>query len=148
MFRRLGLVAVLLALSSLGAAAIPYSVEGSRITCGQARFTVLSPTLLRLEYSPKGQFVDQPTVLVLDRNFPECPFKVEEQDEWLVVDTGQLELRWLAGAWPWDDTNLMISWHHGDSSGTWRPGTKDTGDLGGTRGALDGVNRSNLPRVG
>ncbi len=42
----------------------------------------------------------------------------------------------------------MVTWSAGGTRATWRPGVKDKGDLGGTRGALDGVGRGNLPPIG
>jgi hypothetical protein len=129
-------------------AAGDYQIAGSQISAGNARFTVLSPTLVRMEYAPSGQFTDDPTVLVLNRKWPPCSFTTAVEDEWLVVRTANLELRWLMGQVPFSDQNLLLTWRAGDSGGTWRPGKPDSGNLGGTRGALDGIGRGSLPPIG
>ncbi len=36
---------------------------------GDARFEVLTPEVVRLEYSPSGSFLNEPTFDILDRNF-------------------------------------------------------------------------------
>ena len=141
---RLLCVALLLALSAAASAA-PFQCTGNKVVCGNARFTVLSPTLLRLESAPSGAFADEPSVLVLNRDLGAVAFQVSVEDEWLVIRTAALELRWLVGALPFDETNLMVSWRTGEKAGTWRPGRQDQGYLGGTRGALDGIGQGNLP---
>ena len=40
------------------------------VRSGEARIEVLSPTLLRLEYSPSGNFENSPTVNAIDRRMP------------------------------------------------------------------------------
>lgn len=128
--------------------ATSYQIAGSQIVADNARFTVLSPTLLRMEYAPSGKFTDDPTVLAINRQWPPCGFTTAVEDEWLVVRTANLELRWLMGQVPFSDQNLLITWRAGDCGGTWRPGRQDAGNLGGTRGALDGIGRGNLPPIG
>jgi len=138
-------VAVLIAASAAGA--VPHQIDGGKITCGDVRFSFLSPTLVRMEYAPEGQFVDEPSVLVLDRDWPPCPLKVTQEDEWLVACTPAMELRWLTGRYTFDDQSLMITWRAGEGSGTWRPGSKHTANLKGTRGALDGIRAGHLPAL-
>jgi hypothetical protein len=139
---------VLLAGFTVQFAFAAYSIDGSKVVSGQVRFSVLTPTLIRVETSPTGAFVDAPSVLAVNRNWPTIHFQVATEDEWLVLRTSALELRWLEGRLPFDESNLMISWKAGGAGGTWRPGRQDTGNLLGTRGALDGIGRGNLPPLG
>jgi hypothetical protein len=46
---------------------------------GRARFTVLSPRLLRIEWSPTGVFEDRRTLAVWNREIPPPPFTVVTQ---------------------------------------------------------------------
>ncbi len=51
------------------------------------RFTVLTPNLLRLEYSESGRFEDRPSQVVLNRSFPVPQFHVVDEDERLEIST-------------------------------------------------------------
>lgn len=59
------------------------------------RFTVLSPRLIRLEYSPLGVFEDRPTSLVINRNFPKMPYSITESDTLIQIDTGIFTLTYV-----------------------------------------------------
>lgn len=59
------------------------------------RFTVLSSRLIRMEYNERGVFVDEPTQLVVSRDFPVPPFRVTElPDGGLEILTEDLQLRY------------------------------------------------------
>lgn len=62
-------------------------VQGERY-----RITVLTPGLLRLEYSPEGLFEDRPTRMVLRRDFPKTDFRVVRRGKTLEIHTGRLHL--------------------------------------------------------
>ena len=51
------------------------------------RITVLTSSLIRLEYSEQGKFEDRATQSVLNRDFPVPQFKVIETEEELSVYT-------------------------------------------------------------
>jgi len=42
------------------------------IVSGNARFTPLTPEMIRMEWSPTGQFEDRPSMLFIDRD-PDLP---------------------------------------------------------------------------
>lgn len=139
------LVILALLLAGLPTWAASWELSGNQVTAGGGRITVLSPTLVRMEYSPTGTFVDDPSVLVLNRDWSACPFEVTEEDGCLILKTSALELRWQMDGAPFGQANLIIAWNAGGMSGQWRPGQVDHGNLGGTRGALDGIGRGYLP---
>lgn len=56
------------------------------------RFTVLSERLIRLEYSANGEFVDEPTELVINRKFPKPQFEVKEDNHFLEIKTPYFKL--------------------------------------------------------
>src|SRR6266480_1813189 len=43
------------------------------IRAGNARFEFLTPSLVRMEYSPAGTFIDAPTAVVQKRDWPAVP---------------------------------------------------------------------------
>ena len=57
------------------------------------RITVLSERLIRLEYSVDGHFSDAPTTLVKNRKFPVPNFKVEQDQNYLVITTNYFMLK-------------------------------------------------------
>ncbi|MBR6073277.1 MAG: DUF5110 domain-containing protein [Bacilli bacterium] len=59
------------------------------------RITVLSPILLRLEYSLSGEFEDRPTELVMNRKFPEVKFDKKEDDKYLTIETDYFKLTYI-----------------------------------------------------
>ena len=59
------------------------------------RFTILSESLIRLEYSANGVFNDLPTMNVLYRNFKKPSFEVEETDKQLFISTKYFNLIYL-----------------------------------------------------
>ncbi len=56
------------------------------------RFTVLSPRLIRLEYSLNGAFLDRPTGLVLHRNLPLPKFHTKDNDYFIEISTDYFKL--------------------------------------------------------
>ena len=114
---------------------------------GNARFQVLSPTLIRMEYSPTAHFIDEPSVAASDRSDPSDPSdtKTTEKDGWLTINTGKMTLsyklgplRFLGDSGPFTAENLKITW----DDHAWKPGDKDDKNLGGIPASLD--NRSTV----
>lgn len=91
------------------------------VTEGHARIEVLSTGLLRLEYSPSGQFEDSPTVNVLDRRFPVPQYSTEVQNGWLTIRTRQLTFRYKTGSGPFSPDNTVLSYRVGGQQATVRP---------------------------
>lgn len=88
------------------------------------RFTVLTDSLIRLEYQKDGRFVDYPTQTVLCRSFPAVPFRVIEGEGSLEIVTDKLHLYY--DKTPFSPTGLRIElkegfhvygsvWHYGDA---------------------------------
>ncbi|HLJ74351.1 MAG TPA: TIM-barrel domain-containing protein [Thermoanaerobaculia bacterium] len=98
---------------------------------GQARFTVLTPRLIRMEW---GQFEDHASLVFVNRRLPVPQFTTSHEDGWLVVRTQRLTLRYKPGA-EFSADNLSVQFDFG----TWKPGMPDKGNLGGTIRTLDGA---------
>ena len=108
----------------------------------QYRITVLTERMVRIEYSPKGVFVDQQTQTVLNRRFPVPDFRVAEQDGEVRVTTSHLIVTYEKNK-PFSSTTLniqMVGNPYLRKSGTWFYGDKgleSMGNLKGTASTLD-----------
>ncbi|MDO5496077.1 MAG: glycoside hydrolase family 31 protein, partial [bacterium] len=108
-------------------------------------FTVLTPRLLRLEYSETGEFVDQPTQVVTNREFPLPEFTHETlEDGTLQITTDFLRLRYDSR--PFSPGGLSVTLLRGATDNhysTWRYATDIPqhlpwhGNYGGTARTLD-----------
>ncbi|MET0400944.1 MAG: TIM-barrel domain-containing protein [Cystobacter sp.] len=79
------------------------------VTSGNARFQVLSPTLIRTEYAGDARFLDASTFNAIGRGgFATTNFTTRTEDGWLVIDTGALTLRYKVGSGPFTDENLIV----------------------------------------
>ena len=107
------------------------------------RITVLTPCLIRLEYSHTGSFTDGATQMVVNRNFPLPEFRVSRGEGRLVVNTEFLRLTYDEK--PFSPTGLTIQvagqnscysavWHYGDRPDSLK-GTARTLDM--ADGAID-----------
>jgi hypothetical protein len=56
------------------------------------RFTILTPQLVRMEYTPNGEFEDRPTQVVLNRNFSTPKFSIHETHSQLEIHTDYLSI--------------------------------------------------------
>src|SRR3954468_24623345 len=112
------------------------------VVSGAARFTVLTPQLLRLEWEPNAHFEDHATLVFINRRLPVPAFTHAEENGWLVIKTEKLTLRYKQGSGCFAPENLSIEFTLNGKSVTWRPGMPDTGNLRGTIRTLDGVKGS------
>ncbi len=116
------------------------------ITVGHARFEFLTPSLVRMEYSPSGAFVDAPTAVVQKRDWPAVDVQSTQKDGWLIASTGAMTLRYQLRSGPFTATNLKVTWSNpGSNSRDWHPGDVDPLNLGGLTYSLDDVKKANLP---
>ncbi len=111
---------------------------------GSARFEVLTPELIRLEYSPSRRFVDAPSVSVINRtNWPGAPAQSRDENGWFVMSTSVLDLRYKTDSGAFSPNNLQIEWRDAFGTHQWKPGDPDDQNLGGVPASLD--NRSTKP---
>jgi alpha-glucosidase (family GH31 glycosyl hydrolase) len=109
------------------------------IVSGQARFTVLTPQLIRIEWADDAKFEDHASLVFINRLMPVPPFKQSVQKGWLTIDTGKIILRYKQKSGVFTAENLQVSFSIGHANFTWHPGLADTGNLGGTIRTLDGA---------
>lgn len=108
------------------------------VTRDQVRFTVLTPRLLRLEWSETGVFEDRSTYAFPTRYTASPPtFQVREDEDTFVLDTGVLTLRYTLGSGRFNETDLNIAFTLRGKPRVWHPGMVTDGNLWGTRRTLD-----------
>ncbi len=105
------------------------------------RITVLDPGLVRLEYSPTGEFEDRASQLAVNRAFPPCDFtwvRSTGAGNLLQIDTDRLHLSYDCGEFTTQGLSVRAKGGFHSSSGTWRFGLP-LPNLGGTARTLDDV---------
>lgn len=117
--------------------------SGAVVTSGNARFTVLTPEMIRIEYSEKGIFEDRPTFAIVNRKLEVPSFSQNESEGWLSISTDRLVMRYLKDSDPSGKTdgkpNLTVTMPLGNDTVRWSPGQEDTQNLLGTTRTLDGA---------
>ena len=114
----------------------PAALSQNLVSGTSYRFTVLTPQLLRLEYSPDGIFEDRASQMAFYRDFAPCTFTHSVQNGTATLETEALLLTYTENA-PFALDTLSIrlkcepasTWHFGEAFET----------LGGTAETLDQV---------
>ena len=100
-------------LGLLGLAALPATADAAAartVQSGQARFEVLSPTLIRTEYAGDSRFTDGSTFNVIGRDdFAPTTFTKTERDGWLTLDTGSMTVRYKEGSGAFTQDTLQTT---------------------------------------
>jgi hypothetical protein len=82
---------------------------GQTVVAGNARFQVLSPTLIRTEYAGDGKFQDSATFNAIGRNdFQAVPFTSSVSGGVLTIRTSAATLTYKIGSGPFDAGNLGL----------------------------------------
>jgi alpha-glucosidase (family GH31 glycosyl hydrolase) len=110
------------------------------VTVGHARFTVLTPQMIRLEWAADGKFEDHASLLFLDRHLPVPQFSTTKLGDGVEIRTEALDLKYTpVGPGKFDAQNLSVSLTLPSGSVTWHPGDREDGNLMGTTRTLDGA---------
>lgn len=117
------------------------------VTVGAARFTILTPQLIRMEWASDREFEDHASLVFLNRRLSVPEFTHENGPQGsTVIRTSALALTYAPGKSDEKFTaeNLSISFNLGGKKMTWKPGMPDTGNLLGTTRTLDKVRGSDV----
>ena len=113
--RRRGVVALVataaMAVSgtAAGAAPVPRAVALSNaVVDGNARFEVLTPTLIRLEYAGDNRFQEGATFNAVNRSFPAPAFTTDVAGGYREIHTASLTLRYREGSGPFTSANTSV----------------------------------------
>ncbi|HSK33809.1 MAG TPA: TIM-barrel domain-containing protein [Propionicimonas sp.] len=122
----------------------PVAPAANQIVGDNYRITVLTPRMLRLEYSAGGHFEDRATQMVVSRDLGPVEFRVVRDEAGLHLFTEGLVLDYDEG--PFSASGLVVrlaggpgyhsEWRYGL---TFTPSIWQQGNLGGTARTLDGV---------
>lgn len=129
--------------SSSGATAVPdvynpVADPKAVVRAGDARFTILTPQLIRMEWAADGKFEDHASLVFLNRRLPVPNFGASRDNLGAVnIKTDALFLSYTGGKFTAE--NLTITFMLNGKKVTWHPGTPDTGNLMGTTRTLDGA---------
>lgn len=124
----------------------PLAKPEAMVVSGNARFTVLTPEMIRIEYSDSSVFEDRATFAVVNREMDVVPaFKKSEDGDFLYLETDRLKLKYRKGTDPRTAPaeNLLITMTHNGKPVEWYYGKPDSLNLKGTCRTLDGSNGDN-----
>lgn len=150
-FNSNGLLVALLIVLSTGLWATaqnnPVANPDATVTSGNARFTVLTPEMVRIEYSDKALFEDRATFAIINRNLDVPAFEKFEDSEYVYINTDKLSLKYRKGSdpvtHPASARNLSVTINHNGREVLWYPGKPDPLNLKGTCRTLDSSNGDN-----
>jgi alpha-glucosidase len=112
------------------------------VTVGKARFTVLTPELIRMEWAADGKFEDHASFVFLNRRLPVPKFAKDLAGggSKLILKTDKLTLTYSpAGDGKFTPENLSIEFTLDGKTVAWHPGLTDPENLQGTTRTLDGA---------
>ena len=150
-FHRILLAGLACCLISFGARAQeefhPIAHKDALVVAGNARFTILTPRLIRMEWAEDGFFEDRASLGIVNRELTVPAFKVRQNAKRTVITTDALTLTYT-GTGKFDENNLTVDFRMAgpaDRKGRpttlkkrWHPGLDDSGNLLGTARTLDG----------
>ncbi len=120
----------------------PLPQQEAVVVSGSARFTILTPRLIRIQYSTTKQFEERATFAVVNRRLPVPRFTSKEEGGYLTIETDSLTLRYKVGSkinrQHKNSTVLGITFQMNGRQILWYPGKDDALNLLGTQRTLDG----------
>jgi len=120
----------------------PIADPRATVTLGNARFTVLTPELIRMEWAADGSFEDHASFVFLNRRLPVPQFTstVTNDGHNLEISTPALMLTYTPGpGGKFTPDNLSIELTVDGKPVVWHPGLVDSQNLQGTTRTLDGA---------
>lgn len=126
-------------MSATAAVNNPVANPEAIVISGNARFSMLTSRLIRMEWAKDGVFEDRASFVFINRNLPVPFFKNYVQQQWLIIETEHLILKYKKNSGEFDRENLIIEFDLNGKKKTWRPGDTDAGNLFGTIRTLDEV---------
>ena len=125
-----------------GPAADPVADPRAVVILGNARFTVITPELVRMEWAADGKFEDHASFVFLNRRLPVPRFEsaVAGDGRKLTIKTAALKLTYAPdGDGRFTPENLSVELAVAGKPVAWHPGLADPGNLQGTTRTLDGA---------
>jgi alpha-glucosidase (family GH31 glycosyl hydrolase) len=115
----------------------PLAEPSAIIRRGNARFTVLTSRMIRIEYDTAGKFENRASQAFWYRKQPAPKFShSNEPGKKLMIQTDDLELAYSDGPFAPETLSVLVK----ETKVTWKYGDTDQKNLGGTARTLDGIN--------
>ncbi|HEX3050225.1 MAG TPA: TIM-barrel domain-containing protein, partial [Aggregatilineaceae bacterium] len=116
----------------------PIAAPGAVVQSGNARFTILTERLIRLEYHSEGRFEDRASQAFWFREQPVPEYHVRQTEQQISIETRYLQLRYQTGQTGFTADNLSIT--QKENGVVWFPGAPADDNLLGTTRTLDFIN--------
>src|SRR5436190_17346981 len=84
----------------------PLAEPKAVVIAGHARFTVLTPAMIRMEWSEKDQFEDRASFAFVNRRLDVPDFTTSRDGDWTVIKTHELTLRYRSDGGRFAKDNL------------------------------------------
>ena len=125
-------------------AANPVADPKAVVIVGKARFTILTPQLIRMEWADDSKFEDHASFVFINRRLPVPKFDQTELNagtaKTIAIKTSALTLNYSpSGDGRFTPDNLSIQLTVDREPVTWHPGQSDPENLQGTTRTLDGA---------
>ncbi len=111
----------------------------SPIILDKARFIVLAPECIRIEYSENKRFVDEKSLFGVCRKPYTKGITATLKKDKLIIDTGKIKLVYRPDGRPFHKNNIQAYIKKENETIVWFPGKINLENLGGTVPSLDGV---------
>ncbi|MDM8162036.1 glycoside hydrolase family 31 protein [Labilibaculum sp. K2S] len=117
--------------------------QNNPIVLGNARFTVITPELVRMEYAEDAEFINEPTLFAINRVATCDDFKLSTSSKgWTQISTSRMRIEYLNDGFPFGQCNFRIFYKKGKEEKRfmiYQENSKES-NLGGTVQTLDGEN--------
>ena len=117
----------------------PAALEGNMVTGERYRITLLTESLLRLEYSEDGIFEDRATQMVFFRDFPQVKYRVISGEDGIEIHTSRVHLKYNEKEFSSHGLSIQVKGNLSAYHSIWHYG-EEIHDLGGTARTLDEAN--------
>lgn len=115
----------------------PQANPNAIVVKNNARFTILTPSLIRMEYDPEREFEDRPSQIAWNRDLPVPQFSNSAENKKFIIETEALKLEYRIDK-PFDTYTLSILCKR--TNALWKYGDFDFSNLKGTCRTLDNTN--------
>lgn len=118
----------------------PVANPASVVSFGNARFTVLTPGVIRMEWAADAKFADNASLTFVNRNLPVPAFTKKVSKNSVTIKTEKLTMVYSSPTDSFSTKNLSVSFVMDGKAKIWKPGTPNNGNLLGTTRTLDRTN--------
>ncbi len=118
------------------------STNGNIYCLGNARFTIITPNCIRMEYSENANFIDAPSWFAVNRQYAACEHRLQDDKDRWTINTGCIELSYRKSSEPFSASSLTAEFKFGNGSAHWVFGMNNTANLVGTLQTLDGIQKA------